>query len=69
MSADKQGRPYAKVSEIGRGDRIELDSGFTCAAGESIVLYSDGLYFPCSHGRHYLSGQEKDGYYVGIYKL
>ena len=67
---DKSGREYAKLSALNPGDRIELDSGFTCAQpGYHTVFQSDdGLYFRCTHGRHYLKGQCDDNEYcIGIY--
>ncbi len=71
---DKQGRAYAKLSELKAGDEIELDDGFTCAsAGKKIVKETPyGLAFDCSEGdgSHTISGQADDGEHcIGIYKI
>lgn len=69
---DTKGRPWAKLSELKAGDKIELDSGFNCAGpGPTEVHASDhGLYFECSEGHHYLHDQADDGEHcVGVYKL
>lgn len=66
-------RSFAKVSEISAGDDIEVDSSFTCIAEGTritVKISSDGLYFFCDQGRHYLDGQLDDGdVYIGIYKV
>lgn len=51
-----------KLSDLQPGDKIKLDSGFTCAPASitEVLQADDGLYFKCSHGRHYLEGQERD---------
>jgi len=44
--------------------------GFSCiAAGVLVKIARDpeGLYFPCSDGRHYLQAQvDQDGYCLGL---
>lgn len=67
---DKQGRPYAKLSELKAGDSIELDNGFTCAKSGVTTVQEDnlGLYFTCSDGRHTLAGQVEDETLIGIYR-
>lgn len=70
---DTSGRPWAKLSELKEGDKIELDSGFTCHAAGPIEVRADpkgDLYFPCKEGRHMLDGQADDGeHLVGVYRL
>lgn len=69
---DKQGRSYAKLSELKVGDTIELDGGFTCrqAGRATVKARPDGaLYFDCTDGGHALHGQADDGEnLVGIYR-
>lgn len=72
---DKNGRPWAKLSELKSGDKIELDGGFGChKAGNAEVLSDDTkpegdrLFFGCYYGHHFLSGQADDGEHcVGVY--
>lgn len=68
---DKSGKPWAKLRDAKEGDLLRLDGGFTCAKGQvQIYADKDGLYFPCSHGKHYLVGQADDGeHLIGIYKV
>lgn len=70
---DKQGRQWARLSELKEGDKIELDSGFTCASGRKILKVTpDGLAFDCAEGiaAHVISGQADDGEHcVGVYHL
>lgn len=70
--ADNNGRPWAKLSELKADDAIELDEGFTCRSTRFATVFKDedgDLYFRCSHGKHFLSGQAADGKHcVGIYK-
>lgn len=49
-----------RMAEIKDGDTVVLDAGFTCVKAGPITVRKDdrGLYFNCSHGRHYLDGQE-----------
>lgn len=57
-----------KLSELRVGDIITLDDGFSCLdAGNYKVLWDNGFYVPCNHGKHYLDGQENEqGILVGI---
>jgi len=60
-----------KLDDLKPGDVITLDSGFTCheAGNAQVESDTDGAYFICANGRHYLDGQEgADGYLVGITK-
>lgn len=73
MSAtDKQGRPYARLSDLKQGDTVHVDGDFTCVDPWSnrIVRSDDhGLYIHCAEGHHYLDGQlNRRGYLAGIYK-
>jgi hypothetical protein len=73
---DRDGRPYAKLSELKSGDKIELDCGFTCVAASilghggyrTLFDIGKGLAFACNDGHHYLAGQADDGEHcVGVY--
>lgn len=69
---DVQGRVYAKVADLKAGDRVEVDGGFTCMKGGTVltVLNDDSgeLFLPCSHGGHYMAGQlAAGGSLIGIY--
>lgn len=80
-TCDTYGRPWAKLSGLREGDRIELDDGFTCHDAGIVELKrdDDGLYFECAGPEdepdsvdkpchHYLDGQADDGeHLVGIY--
>lgn len=68
---DKHNVPYAKLSMLRAGDKIRLDSGFTCieASETSVCSDKDGLFFHCAEGHHYLSGQADNGEdCVGVYR-
>jgi hypothetical protein len=75
---DAAGRPWARLSEPMPGDKVELDSGFTCHAAGIVEVKEDpdhptDLYFDCvdedgEPQKHLLSGQADDGeHLVGIY--
>ena len=69
---DTKGRPWAKLSELKVGDKIETDVGFDCIGAETrfVCVDDDGLYFVCKEGRHYLTGQTVDDeHLIGIYKV
>lgn len=69
---DVKGRPYAKLSELKVGDKVELDEGFTCHAAGIVTLQADAegkLYFDCEEGGHDLDGQADDGEHcIGVYR-
>lgn len=71
MQKDKQGRPYAKMSELKAGDVVEIDGDFTCMkpwTKQPVQNDKDGLFLECEEGHHYLSGQADDGEHcVGVY--
>lgn len=71
MTTDKQGREYAKLSELKAGDTVTVDGDFTCmkAWSQHIVKASlEGLFIPYKEGEHMLDGQADDGgNLVGIY--
>lgn len=64
-------KSYIKLDELAPGDRV-LVGGFTCVKDGSTVEVQhadDGLWFRCSHGRHYLSGQlDTNGDLVGLWQ-
>jgi hypothetical protein len=68
---DKQGRAYLKIREAKPAMTVELDGDFSCVRkGAKRVLLADrngGLFFNCQIGAHYLSGQRRDNYYIGVY--
>lgn len=67
---DTQGRKYLKLVDAKDGQEIELDGGFPCIAAGKTKLLSDrgSLYFKCSDGKHFISGQADDGIHcIGIY--
>lgn len=71
-ASDRNGRPWARLSELKEGQTIELDGGFTCHRAGQVTLHSDpgGLYFECKDGHHYVIGQADDGEHcVGIYPV
>lgn len=70
---DKNGKPYAKLSELREGDRVEADSGFTCIPAGKVLIVEKGengaLCIPCNYGRHLLHTQADDGeHLIGIYR-
>jgi hypothetical protein len=72
-TADKEGRPYARLVDLNPGDKIQVDSDFDCMEPWSIKeVYRDSktgeLSIQCNEGGHVLDGQDfGDGYLVGIY--
>jgi hypothetical protein len=62
-----------KLSDLKKGDKIEVDGGFECMFGiKEIDEDEDGLFVPCSHGKHYLDGQLDFGggdILIGIRKI
>jgi hypothetical protein len=71
-TADKNGRQWAKFSELKDGQTVEVDGGLTCREAGPAQIHSDaeGLYFECNLGRHYVDGQVDDGEHcVGIYPV
>lgn len=77
LTMDKNGRPWAKLSELKDGDYIEIDGGFTCAKQGVYRLSASvrpngkiDLYFPCDDIFHFLDGQADDGeHLIGIYNV
>lgn len=68
---DKNGREYAKLSNLKAGDVVTIDGGFDCMdSGKPHEVYGNGdLYLICDHGHHFLSGQlevDNDSL-VGVY--
>ena len=72
---DRFNRPYARLCDLKAGDKIELDGGFSCQRATIVTVHkdSDGLFFRCQEGRHYLRGQllddcvDLDGFLIGVY--
>ena len=48
-----------KLSDLHVGQTVYLDDGFDCHPGGAVevLVDEDGVYFECSHGRHYFDGQ------------
>ena len=73
MTKDKQGRSYARQSELKAGSIVTIDGDFSCLKSwTQHVVKEDGLglYIECKEGEHHLAGQQ-DGpsdHYTGIYK-
>ena len=71
---DLNGRPWATVANTQSGHQVETDAGFTCIdKGAILTVLNDeqGLYIPCSSGKHYLDGQLSNDltHYVGLYRV
>jgi hypothetical protein len=71
-TVDRQGREYARLSELYAGMYVQVDSGFTCLAPWTIhkVKRNEGrLFIGCADGHHYLEGQlaANGDSLVGIY--
>lgn len=74
---DNHGRPYARLSTLKAGDKVQVDDGFTCIVkwGHRLVRQDstrpgiDGLFIDCRSGRHYLDGQLDDDsdFLIGVY--
>lgn len=58
-----------KLSELRMGDKVQLDTGFTCMEGVKEVQRSpDGLWIACDQGKHYLCA-DAEGNCIGITKI
>jgi hypothetical protein len=69
---------WASSYSVKAGDVLEVDAGFSCITkGTRLRVERVGngdsffdLYVPCSHGKHYLSGQQNpEGELVGFIKV
>jgi hypothetical protein len=51
-----------KLTDLKEGQFVKVDSGFSCMKeGVKKVYQNDkGFYVLCSHGKHYLDGQEDE---------
>lgn len=78
VSRDRFGRPWALLSEVKAGTKLELDDGFTCShrkvRGRRIVTVKldrkrTMLYWDCKEGKHYIETASlgKHGELVGCY--
>ena len=70
---DAKGNPWAQVSETKVGSILIPDGGFVCLEEAIAVIVREdknGLYVPCSDGRHGLDGQLSDdgSEYVGLWR-
>lgn len=66
------GRPWAKLSELKAGDKVEVDSGFgECFVGGSVHELNSKLEIMGDCGSwHRLADQADDGKHcIGIYKV
>lgn len=71
----KDGREWAKLSELKPGMTVQMDDGFTCGiAGKQCLVGAapDGsLFVNCKDGRHDLSSQADGGdgdHLVGVWR-
>lgn len=68
---DKQGRSYAKLSELREGATVQVDGDFTCLkpwTEHEVKIDADGHYVDCADGEHHLNGQADDGEHcIGAY--
>jgi hypothetical protein len=70
---DKQGREYARLSELKAGDLVKIAAGFECIAEgtHTVQACEGGFYLTCNEGYHFLEGQladeETDDSLIGIY--
>jgi hypothetical protein len=74
LMQDKNGRDWARLSQLQPDDAVECDDGFFCLAGKAVVTIkedSNGKYISCDHGKHYLAAQlETDGdSLIGLYAV
>lgn len=64
----QQHQTWATLAELKPDITVVVDSGFTCMPGWtrlSVERDDHGLYVPCSHGNHYLDGQENEDGQLG----
>jgi hypothetical protein len=70
---DNDGREYARLDKLKKGDTILVDDGFSCMEPWSMHLVEEntnGLYVLCTDGSHYLEGQmTQDKVLIGIYQV
>ncbi|MFZ1006849.1 MAG: hypothetical protein WAN65_08440 [Candidatus Sulfotelmatobacter sp.] len=73
---DKNGREYARMSELKVGDTVEIGGGMTCRDAGMATIFADRsgeFYITCraGDGRHFLSvevsGEEGDDHLIGVY--
>jgi hypothetical protein len=70
LTSDRRGRSYARYSQLKKGDKVEVDRGFTCMKASIKVVRESkhGLYVTCDEGTHYLAGQlTQEDYLIGVY--
>lgn len=72
---DLHGRAYATVASTKAGDTVQADGDFTCIDANAVLTVgecADGLYVPCSDGKHLLDGQisnEGVPHYIGLHPV
>lgn len=69
---DKQGREYAKLSQLKPGDCLQADSGFECMSPRELFEVKQHdcgeLYINCRDGKHFLVGQtDNNEDIIGLY--
>ncbi len=69
---DKNGREWARLSQLAPGDFVCVDGGLACisdGAKREVGYSPSGLFIDCDHGHHFLSGQLGDDgdSLIGIY--
>ncbi len=75
MSRDKNGRPWAKISQVQAGSVLEPDGGCPCILAKTLKVETDnnGLWVQCIHERHYLNAHSDlascEPTYVGFYLI
>ena len=70
---DSDGREYARLADLRKGDKVQVDDGFDCMEPWSTHLVKEdygGLFVQCAKGLHHLRSQlTTDGALVGIYHV
>lgn len=57
------GKEWARLSQLRRGDRVLTDDGFTCGINNKTLTVEQnahGFFVPCDEGQHFLDGQLSD---------
>lgn len=68
---NSDGVEYAKLADLKEGDRVNVDSGFTCRrpgwATVRKITRKGTPYIACRRGKHFLDGRCDDGIHcIGI---
>lgn len=64
---------YVKISQVKVGTVLRTDGGFTCMKENELKVVQEDpkdhdLYISCDQGQHFLAGQIKDDYLIGLSK-